>query len=135
MKVNEIINFLNENGLSEVEELRKEKDLLLLNFYLDFDKDIIEAARAYADNESSNGTEEWMNEFYLPYLYDYANDEVLEIMEELIEEFEVEGEFMAFQNKEETSGYVQFMALFTNEENDATIEEIVKDYMQEKIKK
>ena len=44
---------------------------------------------------------------YFPYLYDFANDEVLEIIEDIIEDLEIEGEMMAIQMTEKTSDYVQ----------------------------
>ena len=97
MNIKDIIDILNDNGLSEIEELVSGDKYSLINFYFDFDKDVEEAAKAYADDESTAGSEEWMKEFYLPYLYDYANDEVLEIVEEIIEDLDVEGEIMAFQ--------------------------------------
>ena len=67
--------------------------------------------------------------YYFPYLYDFANDEVLEVIEEISEEEEVAGEMMAFQMTKKTSDYVQFMALFTEEDSNLSIEEVVKDYM------
>ena len=69
MNVKDIINILNDYGLSEVEELVAADKYSLINFYFDFDKDVEAAAKAYADDESTAGSEEWMNEFYLPYLY------------------------------------------------------------------
>ena len=36
---------------------------------------------------------------------------------------------MAFQMKDKSAEYVQFMALFTNEDSDISIEEVVKDYI------
>ena len=132
MNVKDIIDILNNNGLSEVEELVSGDKYSLINFYFDFDKDVEEAAKSYADDESTAGSEEWMKEFYLPYLYDYANDEVLEIVEEIIEDLDVEGEMMAFQMNEKTAGYVQFMVLFNEEGYDVAIEEIVKEYMRKK---
>ena len=130
MKINEIIEFLNENGLSEVEELRAEKDLVLLNFYLDFDKDLLEAAKAYADEECKDaGSKEWEQEYYIPYLYDYANDEVLSIVEDITEDFEIAGEFMAFQIKDKNAEYVQFMTLFTEEDSDVIFEDIVREFV------
>lgn len=132
MDIREIVEILNDNDLSEVEELVVKKDYCLINFYLDFDKDVNDAAKAYADTESEAGTESWMNDYYLPYLYDYANDEVLEIIEEITEDLDVECEMMAFQMNEKTSAYVQFMVLFSEEGTDVSIEEVVKDYMNQK---
>ena len=56
----------------------------------------------------------------------------LEIVEEIIEDLDVEGEMMAFQMNEKTAGYVQFMVLFNEEGYDVAIEEIVKEYMRKK---
>ena len=47
----------------------------------------------------------------------------------IIEELGIEGEMMAIQMTEKTSDYVQFMALFTEEDSNISIEEVVKDYM------
>lgn len=131
MDSNSIIEYLVENDLSEVEKLKQEKDLLLLRFYFDLDECVLDAARAYADEESNYEVEskEWFLEYVIPYLYEYANDEVVEIIEEIVEQNEISGEVMAFQINLENLDSVQFMALFTSEENDISIEEVVKEYI------
>ena len=130
MKVNEIVNFLKENELADVEILKSEKDLLLVNFYFDFDEDLLAAAKAYTNEECEDeASDAWEKEYYLPYLYDFCNDEVLSIVEDITEDFNIAGEFMAFQMKDRTADYVQFMALFTNEDSDISIEEVVKEYL------
>ena len=131
MQESQIIKILNENELSEVEVLKKDDDFVLINFYFDFDKDVLDAAKAYSNEEIKleEYSKEWYTEYYFPYLYDFANDEVLEIVEEIIEELGIEGEMMAIQMTEKTSDYVQFMALFTEEDSNISIEEVVKDYM------
>ncbi|AYE35357.1 hypothetical protein [Clostridium septicum] len=131
MNITEILNILDENNLSEIEELRSEEDLLLVKFYFDFDEDVLNAAKAYANEESDYEFEsiEWIKEYFIPYLYDFANDEVLSIIEEIVDELDVSGEIMAFQMDSNNSNYVQFMALFTNGLDDITIEEVVKDFI------
>ena len=131
MKESQIIKILNQNDLSEVEVLKKGEEFVLINFYFDFDKEVLDAAKAYSNEESDleEYTKEWYTEYYFPYLYDFANDEVVEIIEEIIEELEIEGEMMAVQMTEKTSDYVQFMALFTEEDSNISIEEVVKEYM------
>ena len=49
----EIINILKENDLSDVEVLKNEEEYVLVNFYFDFDKDLQDAAKAYANSESN----------------------------------------------------------------------------------
>ena len=131
MQESKIIKILNENELSEIEVLKKDDDFVLINFYFDFDKDVLDAAKAYSNEESSleEYSKDWYKEYYFPYLYDFANDEVLEIIEEIVEELGIEGEMMAIQMTEKTSDYVQFMALFTEEDSNISIEEAVKDYV------
>lgn len=131
MQESQIIKILNENELSEIEVLKKDDDFVLINFYFDFDKDVLDSAKAYSNEESSleEYSKDWYKEYYFPYLYDFANDEVLEIIEEIVEELGIEGEMMAIQMTEKTSDYVQFMALFTEEDSNISIEEAVKDYM------
>lgn len=131
MQESQIIKILNENELSEIEVLKKDDDFVLINFYFDFDKDVVDAAKSYSNEESSleEYSKDWYKEYYFPYLYDFANDEVLEIIEEIVEELGIEGEMMAIQMTEKTSDYVQFMALFTEEDSNISIEEAVKDYV------
>ena len=127
----EIINILKENDLSDVEVLKNEEEYVLVNFYFDFDKDLQDAAKAYSNSESNEEefSTAWYNEYYFPYLYDFANDEVLEVIEQVIETLDVEGEMMAFQMTEKTSDYVQVMALFTEEDSNVVIEDVVREYI------
>ena len=127
----EIVKILKENDLSDVEVLKYTEEYILVNFYFDFDKDLQDAAKAYANEESKEEefSAKWYSEYYFPYLYDFANDEVLEVIEEIIESLDLEGEMMAFQMTEKTSDYVQFMALFTEEESNVAIEEVVREYL------
>ena len=53
MQESQIIKILNENELSEIEVLKKDDDFVLINFYFDFDKDVLDAAKAYSNEESS----------------------------------------------------------------------------------
>ena len=129
----EIVKILKENDLSDVEVLKNTEEYILVNFYFDFDKDLQDAAKAYANEESKEEefSAKWYSEYYFPYLYDFANDEVLEVIEEIIESLDLEGEMMAFQMTEKTSDYVQFMALFTEEESNVAIEEVVREYLSQ----
>ena len=122
---------IKENDLSDVEVLKNTEEYILVNFYFDFDKDLQDAAKAYANEESKEEefSAKWYSEYYFPYLYDFANDEVLEVIEEIIESLDLEGEMMAFQMTAKTSDYVQFMALFTEEESNVAIEEVVREYL------
>lgn len=131
MNSNEIIKILDENNLSEIEELKNENGLLLVRFFLDFDEDVLNAAKSYANDESDYEKEsiEWYKEYLIPYLYDYANDEVVDIIEEIVEDLDISGEVMAFQMDSKNYESIQFMALFTEENNDIFIEDVAKEFI------
>lgn len=131
MEKSKILSVLEENNLSDLEVLKESEDLLFLKFYFDFDKDVLAAAKSYSNEESSykEGSSEWYKEYYIPYLYDFGNDEILSIVEDITEEFDISGEFMAFQIDESNIEYLQFMVMFTDEENEISIEELVKAHL------
>ena len=131
MDSNKIIEILEENALTEIEELKNEDGIFLVKFFLDFDEDVLRAARSYSNEESDYEEEssEWYKEYFIPYLYEYGNDEVVDIIEEIVEESDVAGEVMAFQMNSTSYEFMQFMALFTDEDQDLTIEDVAKEYI------
>ncbi|MGG7057343.1 hypothetical protein ACQPUY_11180 [Clostridium nigeriense] len=131
MESNKIIEILEENNLTEIEELKNEDGVCLVKFFLDFDEDVLSAARSYSNEESDYEEEsnEWYKEYFIPYLYDYGNDEVVDIIEEIVEELDIAGEVMAFQMNSTSYEFMQFMALFTDEDQDLTIEDVAKEYI------
>lgn len=131
MKSDKIIKILEENNMSEIEELKNENGIVLLKFFLDFDEDLLNAARSYSNEESDyeEDSAEWFKEYFIPYLYDYGNDEVVDIIEEIVEELDMCGEVMAFQFDSSNYEFMQFMALFTEEDQDLTIEDVAKEFI------
>ena len=131
MDSNKIIKILEENNLSEIEELKNENGIFLVKFFLDFDEDVLSAARSYSNEESDYEEEsnEWFKEYFIPYLYEYGNDEVVDIIEEIVEDLDICGEVMAFQMNSSNYEFMQFMALFTAEDQDLTIEEVAKEFI------
>ncbi len=124
MNKREIIEFLEKNDLSDVEEVDYEEGILVLRFSYDFDKDELAAAKNYASDESEDTEdgEVWREEFYIPYLNDIAADNVGEIIEEAIEEFELIGQYVSYGVDEEQERN-EFIAVFSKEDFD--IEEVL----------
>ena len=62
-------------------------------------------------------------------VFDYTDSDFMK--DNAIVDMSLEGAnaLMAIQMTEKTSDYVQFMALFTEEDSNISIEEVVKDYM------
>lgn len=124
MNKRQIIEFLEKNDLSDVEEVDYEEGILVLRFSYDFDKDELAAAKNYASDESEDTEdgEVWREEFYIPYLNDIAADNVGEIIEEAIEEFELIGQYVSYGVDEEQERN-EFIAVFSKEDFD--IEEVL----------
>ncbi|SFD37562.1 hypothetical protein [Clostridium uliginosum] len=132
MKTSEIMDYLEENGLSEIEEVKTTDDFLVIKFFYDFDKEEIEAAESYAKEESDfeAESEEWYSEFYIPYLKDIAIDNVEGIMEDLMEDLELEGKFKHMEIEASNCGYLKFVSAFSSDDNEIDLEEVLNDYVQ-----
>ena len=132
MKGSEIISYLEDNGLADVEEIKQKKDYVMIKFYYDFDKEEIVAAKAYSTEESDYEPEsdEWYNEYYIPYLKDIAVDNVESILEEIVDEYEVEVKYKGFGMENGDSGYFKFVAAFSDELTDIEMEDILNDYRE-----
>lgn len=124
-----IQEYLANNGLTEIEEIEYKNDTYVLRFFYDFDEDEINAARAYANDESEdeeNG-DIWYEEFFLPYLSDVAVDNVGDMMEEIMEEFDTDAQFVSYEMDEEEYSYNEFIAAFYKKGEEKDIEDILEE--------
>lgn len=130
MDISEIREFLEDNDLSDVEEIKQEDDYVLVKFYYDFDKEELAAAKTYSNEESDfeSGSDEWYNEYYIPYLKEIAEDNVESIIEDAADEFELEGKYKELGVESGDVGYLRFMAIFSPEMDEAEMEDILNDY-------
>ncbi|MEQ8154778.1 MAG: hypothetical protein ABRQ25_07850 [Clostridiaceae bacterium] len=125
----EILKALDEKGLSNIEEIGYKEGFLLVKFSYDYDQDELAAAKAFSDDEGTyeTGSEKWYRELYMPCLYDISLDNVEEIIDEVMEETETEGQFLAYDLDINNPVYSDFIALFSNEENNKDIEEVLEE--------
>ena len=126
----EIIDFLEDSGLSEVEEVKSTEDYIVVKFYYDFDNEELSGAKEYANSESDveEESDEWYRDWYLSYLGDIANDNCQEIIEEVSDEFEIEGVCKALEMDSNTSSYIKFISVFNKGLEELDLEEILNDY-------
>ncbi|MGL4772910.1 MAG: hypothetical protein ACRC2K_05015 [Clostridium sp.] len=131
MKNSEIIEMLEDAGLSEVEEVKKKSSYSIIKFFYDFDKEEVEGAKAYANEESDleQGTEDWYGNWYLPYLADIAKDNVDSILEEIMDELEVEGRAKAIDMDIANNDYMKFVAVFCQDSLDVDMDDVLTEYM------
>lgn len=130
MKSSEIISYLEDNDLEDIEEIKRKSDYVVLKFYYDFDKEEINAAKAYSTEESDFEPEsdEWYKEYYLPYLRDIAVDNVEAILEDIMEEYEIEAKYKELGMENVDSDYFKFITIFSDELTDSEMEDILNDY-------
>lgn len=128
MDIKGILSYLQENGLDQVEEIKYKEGILVTRAFYDFDKEELEAARACAIDECEDlESAEWYEEHFLPYLTDLAIDNVGEIVEEILEDFEVQGQFVSYDITSEQYEYNEFVIVFFSKNDDVDIDEVLEE--------
>src|SRR5471030_2703226 len=130
MKSSELIAYLEDNDLEDIEKIKQKNNYVIIKFYYDFDKEELSAAKTYSTEESDLEPEsdEWYKEYYIPYLRDIAVDNVESIIEEIMDELEVEAKYKELGMENGDSGYFKFIAAFSDELTDIEMEDILNDY-------
>lgn len=126
---NSVIQYLNENDVNDIEELKYKDDTLVVRFFYDFDEDEIKAAKAYADDEckDESGSDSWYEEYYLPYLNDLAIDNMGEVVEDAMGELELGGQYVAYEADKDNQDYCEFIAVFHEKGIQVEIEDILDE--------
>ncbi|WP_055070667.1 hypothetical protein [Clostridium massiliamazoniense] len=128
MEKQSIIEFLEDNNLTDIEEVEidAQDEVIAIKFFYDFDKDEISAAKSYASEETDydeNDTQ-WIATGIIPYLNDLAYDNVSEINEDLMEEFELIAKFKAEDISTSDYTYQKFYLILT-EDDSIDLEDII----------
>lgn len=122
-----IINFLNENDLSDIVEIQYKKDTIALKFKYYYDEIEMDAATSFANEEGDykQNKEEWYEEYFLPYLSDIAADNVEDIMEECADEMKIEYEFIGCDISQDAYEFNEFAVVFYPEDANIDIDDIL----------
>lgn len=128
MEKQSIIEFLEDNNLTDIEEVEidAQDEVIAIKFFYDFDKDEISAAKSYASEETDydeNDTQ-WIATGIIPYLNDLAYDNVSEINEDLMEEFELIAKFKSEDISTSDYTYQKFYLIIT-EDDSIDLEDII----------
>ena len=128
MDKNAIVDYLSDNGIEQIEEIEYEADVLVLRFFYDFDDEQMSSARAYSDDEYDGETEDetWYSEFFLPYLSEMALDDVSEILEEIMDRFNIKIQYVSYENDSDNYDYCEFIAVAAEESRDFNIDDILE---------
>ena len=129
MDKNKIIGILEDNDLSDIEEIEYKNGIFVLRFFYDFDKAEMDAAKAFANDESDEeeASEVWNEEYFIPYLMDLAIDNVGESVEEVMEEVNISAQYMSYDLTDEDTESCEFIAIFYNEDNEVEIETVLDE--------
>lgn len=124
-----IIDYLRQSaGIEDVEEIEYKPGFLVLRFFYSYDNDELDAARDYADKESSteNSEDQWYDEYYLPYMMDLAVDEVRDDIEELVESEEINVEYISYELDRDDES-LEFIAVFADDTNEFDIDKVLEE--------
>ncbi|MBY0756990.1 hypothetical protein K5V21_16215 [Clostridium sardiniense] len=131
MNAFDIIEILEDNGLTEIQEVLVKDDRVVLEFFYDFDSEELNAAKAYANEESDleEGSDEWNRDWFIPYLLDIAKDNIESTIEEINDELEFEGMAHELNIDGNNKDYIKFISVFCTEDCDVELEEMLNDYL------
>lgn len=123
-----ILEYLEKNGLSDVDILREDDELLLTTGYYDFDDAEKAASSEYAKTQVEEENDKALyTEYKVNYLVDMAVDHVGEVMEEIIEEENVDAQYLTYEMDPEDMNSVQVAMLFSKGDIDKDLEDILDE--------
>lgn len=124
-----ILQYLEREGLKEVDPIEYKKNILVYNFFYQFDDVEIESARAYANDNygEKDNEDQWYDEYYIPYLMDIAADNVNDILNELLDEFDAAGDFVAYEMDRNEPDKCEFVLVISDNGSEFDIDEILGD--------
>ncbi|MBY6939398.1 hypothetical protein, partial [Clostridium botulinum] len=83
---------------------------------------------ANEDCDFDDDSDEWYNDFYMPYLNDIAMDNIESIIEEAMEDLDIEGKYRQIESETRNLGYVKFISVFANSDSEVDLDEVLIDY-------
>ncbi|WP_312649355.1 hypothetical protein [Proteiniclasticum sp.] len=128
MNKESIIQYLENNGLTDIDILKDEEGLIVATAYYDFDDDEMEAGRAYAkDQVVEDDDESVYTDYLMNYLVDLAVDNIGEIMEEFIEEEGIDAQYLTYEMDQDEMESIQVAMLFSKGDFDSDLEDILDE--------
>ncbi len=128
MNKDTILEYLEKNGLSDVDILKEDENLLLATAYYDYDDAEKAASKEYAKTQVEDEEDQAAyNEYVMNYLVDMAVDHVGEVMEEIIEEETVDAQYLTYEMDPEDMNSLQVAMLFSKGDMDKDLEDILDE--------
>jgi len=128
MNKDNILEYLENNGLTDVDIIREEEGLIVAIAFYDFDDEEMEAAKAYAEGQITDEEDaEASEEYLMNYLVDLAVDNLGEVFEELIDEEGVDAQYLTYEMDPEEPDTIQVAMLFSKGDLDKDLEDILDE--------
>lgn len=128
MNKDNILEYLENNGLTDVDIIREEEGLIVATAFYDFDDEEMEAAKAYAEGQITDEEDaEASEEYLMNYLVDLAVDNLGEVFEELIDEEGVDAQYLTYEMDPEEPDTIQVAMLFSKGDLDKDLEDILDE--------
>lgn len=129
MDKNAIKKMLEDEGFEEIDEIEYKNNIAVYDFFYVFDKEEIDSAKDYANEnyDADADEDEWYNEYFLPYLSDIAADNVDDVLDDICEKYNLEGEFAAYELDKESFDQCEFTIVAAEEGTDFDIDKVIDD--------
>jgi len=124
-----IIEMLEKEGLDEVDQIEYKDNIQVFNFFYTYDSEELEAAKAFA-NESTDenvSQKEWNEKYFLPFLMEIAADNVKDILGDICEELNLQGEYVAYEIDEDSFEQCEFVIILSEEGTEVNVDEIFEE--------
>lgn len=127
MNKQDIIEMLQNNDLSDVEIVKEEDGVLVLRAFYDFDEEELTAGATYAKDEAEVDSDEYYYDYLFPYLTDLAVDNIGDMVEEIIEDKNIDGQFITYDIDPEDYGTLEVIFMFLRDDLDVDLETVLEE--------
>lgn len=125
MNKEKILKFMDLEGISECDDISYSNNEFIINAYYTFERAEVEAAKAFANESYKELTDDvWYDEYYFPYLYDIAGDNINEMLEDIKEEEGINYDWILYEMDIKANDKCEVLFVFSK--NDIEIEKIIE---------
>lgn len=148
-KKEQILELMENAQLTDTEVLKEEENLLLVQFFYDFDQDELDAAQSFANSEKLDEDadevtvegqktveepdlayeeeDEYLGDAKQKYLAEIAIDHVGEVLEDIQEELGVEIQYVGYDLEEDEYDAFEFVAVIFEKGKAIDIEDLLDE--------
>lgn len=129
MDSKKIKEMLEKEGLDEIDQIEYKDDIQAYNFFYTYDEEELEAAKAFANESTEHNVnqKEWNEKYFLPFLMEIAADNVKDILGDICEELNLQGEYVAYEIDEDSFEQCEFVIVLSEEGKEINVDAIFEE--------